>query len=115
MNTELATQIATHPNWQWREGMSDHKKRRVVELDLWDGTDAIPDLGDFATAGAMLALLFETGRLTDVVVQDGEWIVAVEVPGEGVQGWAADTFGEAVAYGLLVAWGSLVATEEAEA
>ncbi|HHO51604.1 MAG TPA: hypothetical protein ENK18_12200 [Deltaproteobacteria bacterium] len=107
MNTELAEQIVHHPRWSWREGMADAQGVRVVDLDLWTGSDALPDLSDFATAGVLLGVLTETGLFTDVVLQDGEWIVAVDLPGEGLQGWAADTLGEAAAWALLAAWGAV--------
>ncbi len=107
VNTELAEQIARHPRWRWREGMADTNGVRVVDLELWTGADALPDLADFATAGVMIGILTETGLFTDVVLQEGEWIVAVNLPGEGLQGWAADTLGEAAAWALIAAWGAM--------
>ena len=106
--TELAEQLVEHPNWSWREGMRDQAGVRIVDLELWNADGALPDLEDWATAGAMLGVLAETGLLTDMVLQEGEWIVAVEMP-DGLQGWAADTFGAAVGYALLAAWGVITA------
>lgn len=105
--TELAQQLIAHPRWSWREGMLDVSGVRVVDLDLWKAEGALPDLSDWATAGALLGVLAETGLLTDVVLQDNEWIVAVNMPVEGLQGWAADELGAAVGYALLAAWGVL--------
>lgn len=101
-----AEQLRKHRHFAWREGMRDQRGLRVVELDLWDGL-APPDLTDLPTAGALLGVLDETGRLTDVVKQGAEWIVAVELPDDGLQGWAADTLGEAAAYALLHLWDAL--------
>lgn len=100
---DLAAQLLSHPRFAWREGMRDVRGVRVAELDLWRGTDP-PDLSDPATGGILLYMLADTGLLTDVVRDEGEWIVAVELPEEGVQGWAADHLGEAAAYALLEAW-----------
>jgi hypothetical protein len=86
--------------------MRDRRGLRVVELDLWGGAEAL-DLRDAATAGILLQLLAETGLLTDVVRDSGEWIVAVELPEDGVQGWASDQLGEAACYALLEAWAVL--------
>ncbi|MCA9493868.1 MAG: hypothetical protein KC621_28250 [Myxococcales bacterium] len=95
-----------HPRFTWREGMRDRAGVRVFDLDLFDATTA-PDLEDWATAGILLGALGETGRLTDVVKQGDEWIVAVDLPEDGVQGWAADSLGEAAAYALLGLWDAL--------
>ncbi len=103
---DLAVELARHPRFSWREGMRDAGGVRVVELELLDPSTA-PDLTDAATAGVLLALLDETGRLTDVVRQDEEWIVAVNLPEDGVQGWAAESLGEAAAYALLGLWDAL--------
>ncbi|MEQ1564771.1 MAG: hypothetical protein ABMA64_03950 [Myxococcota bacterium] len=99
----LSLQLLVHPRFRWREGMRDERGVRLVELDLWDGTDP-PDLADPATAGVLLQVLAETGLLTDVVRDAGEWIVAVELPEDGVQGYASDILGEAACYALLQAW-----------
>ena len=107
MSEELAERVASHPRWTWREGMRDTQGVRVVDLDLWDGSRAVPDLRDDATAGVLLGILAESGLLTDVVRQDNEWIVAVELPETGLQGWAADTLGEAAAYALVEVWAAL--------
>lgn len=103
MSDDVGERLRTHPRFRWREGMRDRRGLRVVELDLWDGPVA-PDLEDFPTAGALIGLLDETGLLTDVVREGGEWIVAVELPEDGLQGWASDVFGEAVAHALFAAW-----------
>ena len=104
--TELAITLSKHPNFRWREGMRDTRGLRVVELDLWDAA-APPDLADPATGGCLLAALDETGRLTDVVREGGEWIVAVDLPQDGLYGWAADTLAEAAAYALLGLWDAM--------
>jgi hypothetical protein len=101
--SDVAEDLRFHPRFAWREGMRDQRGLRVVELDLWDGTSP-PDLADFATAGVLLGILDESGRLTDIVKQGSEWIVAVDLPQDGLQGWAADTLGEAAAYALLNLW-----------
>lgn len=106
MSEDLGERLRAHPRFRWREGMRDRRGLRVVELDLWDG-DAPPDLADLPTAGALLGLLDELGALTDVVREGGEWIVAVETPEEGLQGWASDELGEAAAYALFAAWEAL--------
>lgn len=105
MTEDPAERLAEHPRFRWSEGMRDRQGRRVVDLDLWDG--GVPDLDDFPTAGALLGLLDETGILTDVVRESDHWIVAVELPGTGLQGWAADTLGEAAAWALLATYDAL--------
>jgi hypothetical protein len=100
---DLGEALHAHPRFEWREGMRDRRGIRVFELDLWDGPEP-PDLQDAATAGILLQMLAETGMLTDVVRDAGEWIVAVELPEDGVQGWAAEHLGEAACYALLEAW-----------
>lgn len=109
---DLAEELVQHPNWQWREGMRDTTGARVVDLELWNPVGRLPDLTDWATAGAMLGLLAESGALTDVVLQEDEWIVAVDM-GEGPQGWAADQLGAAAGYAMLAAWGALTMPGEA--
>lgn len=101
-----AAELLRHPRFAWREGMRDRRGVRVVDLELLEGMTE-PDLGDWATAGVLLQLLDETGRLTDVVRQDGEFVVAVDLPEDGLQGWAADTLGEAAATALLELWTAL--------
>ncbi len=103
--TELAQQLVQDHRWTWRVGMQDTSGVRVVDLDLWDGADALPDLTDYATAGCLLGVLAETGMLTDVVLQDDLWIVAVNLPDEGLQGWAADELGAAAGWALIAVWG----------
>jgi hypothetical protein len=78
----------------------------VVDLDLWD-PGAPPDLADAATVGILLGWLAEIDLLSDVVREDGSWIVAIELPHEGLQGWMGDTMGEAAALALLAAWEGL--------
>jgi hypothetical protein len=98
-----ATELLGHPRFSWREGMRDRRGVRVVDLELLDGMEA-PDLSDAATAGVVLQMLDETGRFTDVVRQQGEFVVAVDLPEDGVTGWVADTLGEAAALALLGLW-----------
>ncbi|MEN0061607.1 MAG: hypothetical protein AAGA48_05620 [Myxococcota bacterium] len=112
MNIDLAQQLVAHPRWSWREGMRASDGVRVVDLDLWSPNETLPDLDDFPTAGAMLGMLAELGTLSDVVVQGEDWIVAVELPQSGVQGWAAGTLGEAAGWALIAAWGALPAPED---
>jgi hypothetical protein len=83
--------------------MRDRRGVRIVDLDLWDGTSP-PDLSDDATGGVLLGVLAEMGLLSDVVRQDGAWIVAVDLPRDGLQGWMGDSLGEAAGYALLAAW-----------
>jgi hypothetical protein len=97
--------LSTHPEFQWLEGMRDRRGRRVVDLDLWDG--GVPDLGDPATAGALLKLIDDRGALTDVIREAEGWIVAVDLPGVGLQGWAGGSLGEAAAWALLKTYEAL--------
>lgn len=90
-----------HPNFAWRDGMRDRRGVRCVDTDLWRA-EAPPDLHDAATAGILVAMLAETGRLTDIVVIDGEWAVAVEM--DGPYGLAGSSLGEAAAWALLQVW-----------
>lgn len=107
-----AEQVLESSLFRWCEGMRDARARRIVDVELYD-KQSTPDLSDFPTAGAMLGLLAEAGLLTDVVLQDGVWIVAVLV-GEDVQGYAAESLGEAAAWALLAADGKLEGLEEIE-
>jgi len=97
-----AIQLIRDRRWRWCEGMLDTRSRRLVDLDLHDG-EAEPDLSDYATAGAILGLLAETGSITDVVRERGEWIVAVDLSGR-LQGYVAPSLGEAAAWALLAYW-----------
>lgn len=99
---EPAGQLFAHERFQWAEGMRDKRGVRIVDLDLWD-PKAPPDLRDAATAGILIGQLDETGLLSDIVKQDGEWIVAVELEGD-LRGFAADKLGEAAAWALLAVW-----------
>ncbi len=99
---EPAEQLFEHERFKWAEGMRDKKGVRIVDLDLWDPTSP-PDLRDLGTAGLLIGQLDETGFLSDIVKQDGEWIVAVDFDGE-LRGFAADTLGEAAAWALLAVW-----------
>ncbi|MEZ4240842.1 MAG: hypothetical protein R3F59_32735 [Myxococcota bacterium] len=105
VSDDLATKLFRHPRFAWREGMKDQRGIRVVDVDLWD-PDGPPDLGDAATVGILLGWLAEIDLLSDVVRQDGAWIVAVELP-DGLQGWMGETMGEAAAAALLAAWDGL--------
>lgn len=107
MNVDLAEQLVEHPRWEWREGMLASDGVRVVDLELWSANDVLPNLEDYPTAGALLGVLAELGVLSDVVIQDEDWIVAVELPDSGLQGWAAETLGEAAGWALINAWGAL--------
>ncbi len=82
--------------------MRDARGRRLVDLDLHDGGSE-PDLADYATAGAVLGLLADAGCVTDIVREQGEWIVAVNLSGR-LQGYIAGTLGEAAAWALLAYW-----------
>jgi len=97
-----AQQLVRDRRWHWREGMRDVRGRRLVDLDLHDGSSE-PDLTDYATAGAILGLLADTDSITDVVRDNGEWIVAVDLSGR-LQGYIAPTLGEAAAWALLAFW-----------
>jgi len=107
MNAELAEQLVEHPRWEWREGMLGSDGVRVVDLSLWSANDVLPNLDDFPTAGALLGMLADLGVLSDVVIQDEDWIVAVDLPDSGLQGLAAETLGEAAAWALITAWGAM--------
>jgi hypothetical protein len=63
-----------------------------------------PNLADCATAGVILEILDSEGLLTDVVREADCWIVAIRQDGD-IQGYAADTLGEAAAWALLAGWG----------
>lgn len=106
MNVDLAEQLVAEPRWEWKEGMRASDGVRVVDLALWTGSDLLPDLDDYPTAGALLGILAALGVLSDVVIQEDDWIVAVELEDSGLQGWAAATLGEAAGWALLAAWGA---------
>ena len=99
---EPADQLFAHERFRWGEAMRDARGIRVVDLDLWDPKSP-PDLRDLGTAGVLIGQLDETGFLSDIVKQDGEWIVAVELDGD-LRGFAANTLGEAAAWALLAVW-----------
>ena len=109
MNADLAEQLIDHPRWEWREGMLGIDGVRVVDLSLWTGSEVLPNLDDYPTAGALLGLLAELGVLSDVVIQDEDWIVAVDLPDSGLQGLAAESLGEAAGWALITAWGAMPA------
>lgn len=98
-------QLFAHPRFEWAEGMRDRRGVRIVDLALWEPHVA-PDLSDPGTAGVLLGQLDAAGQLSDIVKQDGEWIVAISI-GEALQGYAADTLGEAAAWALLALWDTL--------
>jgi len=110
MTDDVARALAQHARFRWADGMRDHHGRRIVDPSLVppaDGPDPhCPDLADMPTAGCLLDQIDGMGALTDVVRADGEWIVAVDLPG-GLKGFAADTLGLAAAYALLEAWAEL--------
>lgn len=93
--------LVQHPRFAWRDGMRDRNGVRCVDTDLWS-TDAAPDLDDPATAGVLVAMLVETGRLTDIFLANGEWAVAVDL--DGPYGLAGSSLGEAAAWALLQVW-----------
>jgi hypothetical protein len=101
---EPAELLFSHERFKWAEGMRDQRGVRIVDLELWDPT-VPPDLRDAGTAGVLIGQLDETGFLSDIVKQEGEWIVAVELGGE-LRGFASDTLGEAAAWALLAVWDS---------
>jgi hypothetical protein len=100
-DADAAQMLAAHPRFAWRDGMRDQKGVRVVDTDLW-APSAPPDLADAATAGVLVQMLAETGRLTDIVVVGDEWAVAVDL--DGPYGLAGSTMGEAAAWALLQVW-----------
>ena len=102
--SDAAERLLANANFSWRAGMLDRQGRRIVDLDLHDGTSP-PDLTDWATAGCVLGMLADSGMLSDVVLEDGECIVAVHDGDEGLQGYASDSVGEAAAWALLATWG----------
>jgi hypothetical protein len=102
---DLAGMLVDHPNWAWAPGMRMRTADERV-LGWFDGAlpePAWPDLGDFATGGALLGVLDALGILVDVAREGEEWIVAVETE-EGLKGWAADTLAEAAGWALLQSW-----------
>ena len=102
MSDDPAILLHEHANFRWREGMKDRRGRRIVDLDLHDGASP-PDLLDAATAGVFLGWLAELGALSDVVREGDDWIVAIHRSG-GLQGYAADSMGEAAGWALLMLW-----------
>ena len=107
-----AFQLVANPGWSWRDGMRDLEGSRIVYGEWTDRPKGprlaqvhIPDLGDAATAGVLLGMLQERGVLSDVVIQDGEWIVAVVLEGE-LRGYVAESIGAAAAWALLAMWES---------
>ncbi len=109
-DTDPAVRLARHPRFGWRDGMLDRLGARLV-LDAYKHPSVdlptrhqLPNLADPATGGVLLSILDDEGLLTDVVRDMGGWIVAIRTP-DGVQGYLADTLGEAAAWALLAAWG----------
>lgn len=106
-----STWLTTHPNFSWRDGMLDRFGGRLV-LDGWKHPSIeAPEakrglnLADPATGGVLLALLDEEGALTDVVRTEEGWVVAIH-DGQGeLQGYVAESLGEAAAWALLAWWG----------
>jgi hypothetical protein len=103
--------LSSHPNFRWRDGMLDRYGARLV-LDTWKhpavdapGHDKGLNLADPATAGVLLALLDEEGAITDVVRDEEGWIVAILAEGDRIEGYVAETLGEAAAWALLAWWG----------
>jgi len=79
----------------------DAWKHPTIEMPTEKGQ---PNLKDPATGGVLLSVLDDEGLLTDVVRDMGGWIVAIRTP-DGVEGYFADTLGEAAAWALLAGWG----------
>jgi hypothetical protein len=101
----LPRRLAEQPGWQWLPGMLTHAGLRVTEgADV--PADALPDLADWPTVGALLGMIAAFGALTDVVHGPDGWIVAVEIEGD-ITGYAADVPGEAAAWALLAVWENL--------
>lgn len=108
--TDPAERLVLHPRFEWRDGMLDRLGARLV-LDSWKHcTTETPDgkgvlnLADPATAGVLLAVLDSEGLLTDVVREEAGWIVAIRTE-DGLEGYIADSLGEAAAWALLAGWG----------
>ena len=85
--------------------MADTTGQRVVDPSAVSA-EAVPDLGDWATAGAMLGLIAAHDALSDVVRDGADWIVAVVIDAD-LTGYAAETIGEAAAWALLAVWENL--------
>ncbi|MBA2322075.1 MAG: hypothetical protein H0V89_13090 [Deltaproteobacteria bacterium] len=98
-DTVLARRLVDEPAWQWMPGMRTLGGDRLVEGRM-AATDALPDLGDWPTVGALLGIIAGYRAFTDLIHGPEGWIVAVEIDGD-VTGYAADTPGEAAAWALL--------------
>lgn len=105
MDDELRTRLVEESHWRWVPGMVDTAGRRVVAPEDVPG-DAIPDLDDWATVGALLGLIAAHDALSDVVRDGPDWVVAVHIDGD-LSGYAAETLGEAAAWALLAVWENL--------
>lgn len=123
---ELASRLAAHERFRWREGMQDSDGFTVLDPFPWptetvacaDGAmgkgeplaivrcrypESVPDLTDTATAGVLVAMLAEAWEDCRVHYYHGTWYVALlTVEGE----FEHEHLGVAVAKALLVAWGS---------
>lgn len=102
---ELARRVVEQPGWRWLPGMADHRGNRVLDPNAVDA-ESVPDLDDWATAGAILGLIAGYDALTDVVRDGGDWIVAVAIGGD-ISGYAAETLGEAAVWALMAVWENL--------
>jgi hypothetical protein len=102
---DVARKLVGSAEWRWCPGMVDQAGGRVVDVAGVADT-ALPDLADWATAGAVLGLIAARGALTDVVRDSGNWIVAVDIEGD-ISGYAAETLGEAAGWALMAVWENL--------
>lgn len=117
----LAQHLATHANFEWKDGMLRNSKASLDKPWLAERLDhvsaqerpsphsnklypGVPDLTDDATAGILLAMLpRHKGRLWI----DGE--LSLLLSGEGtINRWSrcfcGDTLGEACAQALIASW-----------
>lgn len=104
-DVELARRVVEQPGWRWVPGMADHEGNRVLD-PATVGAESLPDLDDWATAGAILGIIASYDALTDVVRDGTDWIVAVAIGGD-ISGYAADTLGEAAVWALMAVWENL--------
>jgi hypothetical protein len=101
----LARRLTGEPLWRWSAGMRTLAGERIGEGRA-PGLEALPDLADWPTVGAILGMIASYQALTDVVHGPEGWIVAVEIDGD-ITGYAADLPGEAAAWALLAVWENL--------
>ena len=68
MDDELRTRLVEESHWRWVPGMVDTAGRRVVAPEEVPG-DAIPDLDDWATVGALLGLIAAHDALSETLTE----------------------------------------------